>query len=109
MKAKIAEDKGRGPQSDSLKLIELTSITKKYSLNALTLVYHSKKNRFLSSGYRCNHGKRVYHNSDSIKILCREYLLYFFIVGDKAYETVVNLRIPETNRGIYDYNGQSAE
>ena len=46
---------------------------------------------------------RVYRNSDNIQNFVEGIPPGFFIVGDKAYRAVVNLRVPETNRGIDDY------
>ena len=74
-----------------------------YSLNVLALVDHNKKFIFLSNGYECNHDMRVYRNSDNIQNFVEGIPPGFFIVGDKAYRAVVNLRVPETNRGIDDY------
>ena len=74
-----------------------------HSLNILAAVDYQKKIRFILTGYGANHDMRVVRNYTNFLNFIDGIPRNFFLIGDKAYRSITNLRIPEVKPGINEY------
>ena len=71
-----------------------------FSLNVLALVDHGKKIRFITTGYGSNHDMRVLRNSEAIQNFIEGIPPRFHIVGDKAFRSIPQIKIPGIGQTI---------